>query len=291
MNHTSAHLQGGVSPRDSVSHWLVALDIDGTITSEASDRVPERTAATVAAVRAAGHDVVLASGRSLAGIFPVAAALELSDAFVVASNGAVVARLTPGMPSGYEVLAAEMLDAGPVIDLALRRMPGVRIAAEEVGLGYHVSQEFPPGTVNGRQMPAPLDELEACWTPRLILRGPGVVEALLEPVRELGVTAHAGSGSIDVTPPGLSKATSLEQVRQRLGVARSRVVVVGDGANDLEMFAWAHDGGGRAVAMGHASQAVRQAADEVTGDLADEGVVAVLDSLLEAGRGVLEVAR
>ncbi|GAB4086336.1 hypothetical protein GCM10028784_29660 [Myceligenerans cantabricum] len=285
MNHTQAHLQG------EVSQWLVGLDIDGTITTEGSVHVPVRTRNAVAAVRAAGGDVALASGRSLAGILPVAAALGLTEAWVVASNGAVTARLTPGMPGGYEVVTADMLEAGPVIGLALQHLPGVWIAVEDVGTGYWVSTRFPAGTINGRQTQRPITGLMNTDTPRLILRAPGVVDVLLERVRDLGVTAHAGTDSIDVTPPLSSKGTALELVRERLGVARSRVVAVGDGANDLDMFGWARGGGGRAVAMGHASEAVQEAAGEVTGDLADEGVVAVLYSLLGAERGVLEVVR
>lgn len=295
MNHTPARFQGHIPARfqGSASRWLVALDIDGTLTSEGSAQIPERTAAAVAAVRAAGHEVVLASGRSLAGLLPVAARLGLSEACAVASNGAVTVCLTSQMPGGYQVIDAEMFETGAVIDLARRHLPGVGIAVEEVGFGYNVSQAFPAGTVNGRQRRLPLEDLRAAWTPRLILRAPGMAEQLLGPVRELGVTAHAGAegDSIDVTPPGLSKGTALEQVRHRLGIAPAQVVVVGDSANDIDMFTWARDGGGRAVAMGHTPQAVRQAAGEVTGGLADQGVVTVLDSLLEARRPVLEVAR
>lgn len=271
---------------------LVALDIDGTLTSEGSIEVPERTTEAVTSVRAEGHDVVLASGRSLAGILPVAAWLGLSGAYAVASNGAVTARLNQAAPGGYELVSVKTFDAGPIIALARQHMPSVRVAVEEVGVGYQVSARFPMGTLNGRQKWLPDIDLMSTDTTRLVLRAPGAVDVLLERLRALDVTAHAGAGdSIDVTPPGLSKATALERVRHRLGVASSRVVVVGDGTNDTDMFAWARAGGGRAAAMGHASAAVREAAGEVTGDLAAEGVVAVLDSLLVTRQPVLGAAR
>ncbi|GAB3175896.1 HAD family hydrolase [Myceligenerans halotolerans] len=271
---------------------LAALDIDGTVTREGSIQVPSRTITTVAAVRAEGHDVVLASGRSLAGILPVAERLKLTEAFVVASSGAVTALLDPRMPGGYEVVSAEMFDAGPIIELVCARQPGARIAIEEVGWGYFVTDRFPDGAINGNQMRLPLTDLMAARTPRLILRAPGVAAELLEHLWELGVTARASSpDSIDVTPNGVSKATALEPVRAKLGVSRARVVVVGDGQIDLPMFEWARAGGGRAVAMGHAPQAVRAAAGEVTGTLEENGAAAVLDSILTAESTLAVVAR
>ena len=69
------------------------------------------------------------------------------------------------------------------------------------------------------------------------------------------------SAWLDLTPGGVSKASALEEVRQHLGVQPHATVAVGDGCNDVQMLRWA----ARGVAMGHASEAVRAAADEVTG--------------------------
>ena len=90
------------------------------------------------------------------------------------------------------------------------------------------------------------------------------------------------AGGIDMaqriapTPEGVSKASALEELRQRLGVEPFATVAIGDGRNDVEMLTWA----ARGVAMGHADEPVRAAADEVTGTIDDDGAVAVLRSLL-----------
>jgi len=65
-------------------------------------------------------------------------------------------------------------------------------------------------------------------------------------------------------------------VRQHLGVQPHATVAIGDGGNDVQMLRWA----ARGVAMGHAPEAVRAAADEVTGGIEDDGALAVLRSLL-----------
>ncbi|PUB19869.1 HAD superfamily hydrolase (TIGR01484 family) [Promicromonospora sp. AC04] len=256
---------------------MVALDIDGTLVPEGTTDVAQVTADAVRDVLAAGHHVVLASGRSLVGILPIAERLGLSGGWLVASNGAVTARLDPEARDGFTVTDAQTFDVEPVARLARDLMPDVELAVEETGWGYRVTRRAPDGDVNGQQHLVAFDGLWSVPASRVILRAPGVVATLLEPVRALGVTATpAGPDWIDVTPLGLSKASALEAVRQRLGVGEARTVAVGDGVNDLQMLAWA----AHSVAMGQAPTSVREAADEVTGTIAQNGVVPVLRALL-----------
>lgn len=264
-----------VPPEDSgTGAALVALDIDGTLLG-AETTVPAGTVEAVRAVRRCGHHVVLASGRSLVGILPVVRRLEIEEGWVVASNGAVVARVGCALPDGYRLERVHRFDAGPVIRLARAAIPEVQLGVEEIGWGYRVNRIFEPGLVNGEQRRVPDVELWDVPASRVILRATGVVD-LLEPLRALGVTACPASPDwVDVTPSSLSKATALEHVRERIGVDRGRTVAVGDGVNDLEMLAWA----ARGVAMGHAPDVVIHAADEVTGTLAEHGVVTVLRTL------------
>jgi hydroxymethylpyrimidine pyrophosphatase-like HAD family hydrolase len=76
----------------------------------------------------------------------------------------------------------------------------------------------------------------------------------------------------------VNKATALERVRGWLGVPLNRVIAVGDGRNDIEMFHWA-GAAGRAVAMGQAPGEVVAAAHERAGRIEEAGLAPVLDSL------------
>jgi soluble P-type ATPase len=254
---------------------LAALDIDGTLARSGTTQIAPTVKAAIARFRAGGHHVVLASGRSLVGILPIAAELGLTDEWVIASNGAITARLDSRVPRGYELEDVRNFDPGPVVRLARAMLPGVRVGAERVGWGYDVTHLFPTGQLNGAQQIVPADLLGERSTTRLVLRGPGVGR-LVDPVRAAGLTAVLAEPDwIDVTAPGLSKATALEKVRANLGVDPARTVAIGDGENDLEMLRWA----ARGVAMGHASEVVRRAADEVTGSLDQHGAAAALDAL------------
>ncbi|WP_229872251.1 HAD family hydrolase [Promicromonospora soli] len=254
---------------------LVALDIDGTLLVTGQP-VPEPTVLAVQRVRGRKHHVVLASGRSLTGILPVAKELGITDGWVVASNGAVTARLCDTCADGYMLEDVLTFDVGPVVQMALSRFPDVQIGVEEIGVGYRVNRTFEPHKVNGAQRTVDIDGLGELPASRAILHGTGVLD-LLEPLRLHGVTATpAGLDWIDVTPRHQSKATSLENIRSTLGIARHNTFAVGDGLNDIEMLSWA----ARAVAMGHAPDEVKAIADETVGDISQHGVIQALNTLI-----------
>jgi len=257
---------------------LIALDVDGTLL-ETGAVVPEVTAQAVAAVRKAGHNVALATGRPLISAVPVAHSLGLDGAWIVGSNGAITAYVSPTEPGGYRVHEARTFDVDPVAHLARTRMPRVKMAVELVGWGWRVNQEFDPGHLDGQQhVVAHLDELWATPTTRMVLCAPGI-GALLEPLRRLGVTAiSAGLGSVDVTPRRPSRASALEAIRDHLGVASERTVAIGDSWSDVEMLRWA----AYPVVMGQAPAAVKALAKHVTGPVGRHGAADALHTLLDA---------
>jgi hydroxymethylpyrimidine pyrophosphatase-like HAD family hydrolase len=256
---------------------LIALDIDGTLIGR-DDKVPSETVQALELVRASGHHVVLATGRSLVGLLAAARRLGLTEGWAVCSNGALTVRLDRGASSGYKVVEARAFGVGVVVRQANWLSPGVDIAVEEVGWGWRVNHEFGPGLLNGPQKLTPLEELLAGPASRVALHGNQVGDHA-DALRHLGATVTpAGHDWLDVTAPGTSKATALEKIRCLLEVASEHTVAVGDGMNDIAMLGWA----ARGVAMGHAPDTVREAAGETTGTIADNGAVPILLSLVPA---------
>lgn len=256
---------------------LIALDIDGTLVGR-DGRIPTETVDAVELVRAAGHHVVLATGRSLVGLLSIARRLGLSRCLAVCSNGALAVRLEPTAPSGYELVDARRFAPGPVVRQAAALRPGIGVAVEEVGWGWRVNRPFAKALLNGPQKLVPTSGLLRGQASRVVLHADRITDHLAV-LREAGaVITPANADWVDVTAPGTSKAAALEAIRQLLGVAPEHTVAVGDGVNDLSMLAWA----GRGVAMGHASDAVRAAADAVTGSIDEHGAAAVLRSLVPA---------
>jgi hydroxymethylpyrimidine pyrophosphatase-like HAD family hydrolase len=259
---------------------LVALDVDGTLMSYDGVISPGVREA-VHAVRDAGAHVVLATGRSAISVVPVAHDLGLGTGWVVASNGAVTLRMDPALEGGYEVTEAIRFDPEPVLRVLRLEMPDALYAVEDVGTGFRVSAPFPVEELNGATRVVPFEDLCSEPVTRVIMRDPhGTPQefhALVERVGLHEVSYAVGwSAWLDLSPGGVSKGTALEALRRSLGVEPFSTVAIGDGNNDLEMLRWA----ARGVAMGHAGDAVRAAADEVTGTIEDDGALAVLRSLL-----------
>jgi HAD superfamily hydrolase (TIGR01484 family) len=252
---------------------LVACDIDGTLINTGQPPTAAVRAA-VERVRAAGYHVVLATGRSLIGALDAAVELGLDDVWLVASNGAVTAHLKGGE---YEITDLHGIEPEQVVRLAVEAMPGIRVATEVVGVGYRVNIPFPDFELNGDQHSVGvLEELWAEPTPRLVIYGPAAF-GLVPVLRAMRLTViETRSDWLDVTPPRLSKATALEQVRAELGVESWDTAAIGDGENDVEMFRWA----ARSIVMGHAPSHVQGYADRATGPIGDDGAAPALLSLL-----------
>lgn len=258
---------------------LVCLDIDGT-TVDHDGHLHEPVREAVRAVADAGHHIVLATGRAIIGTLPVLDALGLTHGYAVCANGAITLRLDPDLDRGYEVLEAVTFDPAPALRVLRDTFPTALVAVEELGVGFKVSAPFPDGELDGIPRVVPFDELMAHPVTRLTIRDPErTSEDFLADTERIGLHgveyAVGWSAWLDITPEGVSKGAALEAVRRRLGVEPARTVAVGDQRNDLEMLRWA----ARGVAMGNAPDEVKAVADEVAGDVDDDGLVEVLRPL------------
>ena len=259
---------------------LLALDVDGTAMSYGGV-VSDELRAAVADVVTGGLHVVLATGRSLRAAKDAADAIGLSTGWMVCSNGAVVARLDPDEPTGYEVTKVVTFDPAPALKVLVSELPSALYAVENLGVGYLVTAPFPDGELSGEIQVVPFATLCAAPASRVVIRSPHATpdefHQLVDRVGLREVSYAVGwSAWLDLTPEGISKGSALEELRQKLGVEPFATVAIGDGRNDVEMLTWA----ARGVAMGHADEPVRAAADEVTGTIDDDGAVAVIRSLL-----------
>ncbi|WP_040423230.1 HAD family hydrolase [Actinopolymorpha alba] len=267
---------------------MVALDIDGTLVNIRNEISPVVDAA-VRAVAAAGAQVVLSTGRGLTATRPLAVHFDLQRPYLVCSNGAVTVRLhsesdppaadVDGVDGrrGPEMIDIVTFDPEPVLRMLLKRLPDVLVAVEELGVGYRVNAPFPPGELTGEISVEPLERLVADPATRVILRQPSIeAEHFLDVVDRVGlhgVSYYIGyTAWLDLAPEGVSKATGLAKVAERLGIRREDVLAIGDGDNDAEMLSWA----GRGVAMGNAAIEVQEVADDVTALLEDDGVAVEL---------------
>jgi hydroxymethylpyrimidine pyrophosphatase-like HAD family hydrolase len=267
-----------------VPQSLVALDVDGTII-DMDERMSERVRGAVRAVVDAGHDVVVATGRSLVATLPVLDRLGLTTGYAVVSNGSVTVRLDPSTERGYEVVDVVTFDPSPALRLLREHLPAAAYAVEELGTGFRLFGPFPDGELEGEVTVVPFEQLLGAPATRVIVRSsehtPQDFLDLTERIGLHGVNYAVGwTAWLDLAPEGVSKASALEKVRQAIGADATRTLAVGDGRNDIEMLHWA----ARSVAMGQAPPEVREAAGEVAAPVTEDGLADVLESLLAQAR-------
>lgn len=257
---------------------LVAIDIDGTILDY--DEGISETVRLAVQRTAAAHHVVIATGRSVPATLPVLDRLDITHGFAVCANGAVVIRLDPARPLGYDIVEMQTFTPAPTLRLVRDHLPGALYAVEGTDLIKYVTAAFPEGELDGDMRIEAFDHLAERQALRVVVRSldhtPEEFHDLVRGIGLHGVSYAVGwTAWLDIAPEGVSKATALEVVRLELGVDAADTRAIGDGRNDIEMLQWAT----RSAAMGGAPEEVVAAATQAVPSVADDGLAGWLDAL------------
>ena len=259
---------------------MIALDVDGTLVDhDGHMSVPVREAAQ--AVVAAGHEVMIATGRSLNATLPIIEHIGIETGYAVCSNGGVTLRVDSGLADGYEVLHKATFDPGPALRALRKRLPSAKYALEDADGNFLSTERFQDASFGVEAIGVDFQTMLEATAVRVVVfssdNTPEEFNAAIRHIGLAGVTYSVGwTAWLDIAAAGVTKASALEQLRGRLSIEAHRTVAVGDGRNDIEMLTWAR----RGVAMGQAPAEVIAAADEVTHSVHEDGAAHVLRSLL-----------
>jgi len=246
-------------------------DVDGTLLTSAK-ALTERSRQAVAALHARGIGFAIISGRPPRGMSMLVEPLALTGPMAGFNGGAFTAPdLTPieehllapdTAQRAHDLLRARGVDvwAFSGLDWLLANAVNARVATE-----IH-AVHFQP-TIVRRLEPA----LAAAYK----VVGVSDDHALLarcerELQAALGEQASASRSQpyyLDVTHPMANKGVAVARLAGLMGVPLTEVAVIGDGGNDVGMFARA----GFSIAMGNAAPDVRAQAEAVTQSNDHEG--------------------
>jgi Cof subfamily protein (haloacid dehalogenase superfamily) len=259
---------------------LVALDVDGTIVNGANE-LSDAVRDAVVAIRDSGVPTVISTGRAIPGVMDTVGKLGFTEGLAVASNGAVVFRYLDDAVDPVEVIHSVTFDASDAVRRVLEQVPDAIVAVEQLGTGFRVNRPFPETEFAGQFVLDDIESLIAEPVTRVVIRStdhtPAEFTAIVHDLGLEGTNYFIGySAWLDLAPEGVSKASGLDVVCERLGIAPADVLAVGDGNNDLEMLQWA----GRGVAMGQSPDALKDVADGVTGTVEDDGLATELATYL-----------
>jgi len=263
-----------------VGRRLVALDVDGTVLHE-DGTLSDVTADAIRRVAALGHEVMLATGRSVSMTLPIVDRLGIAPEYLVCANGAIVMGRDPEAPVGYTRVRVETFDPREVLTTIRGHLEGASYAVEDGDGVFTYTGAFPEGALSGSTQQVEFDELLTVDATRVVVISPDhAIQDFLSVVDEMGlhkVSYNVGwTAWLDIAPDGVNKATGLQDVTERLGLPVSAVIAIGDGRNDIDMLEWVVAGGGVGIAMGQAPDEVRAVASEVTGTDLDDGVASAL---------------
>jgi hydroxymethylpyrimidine pyrophosphatase-like HAD family hydrolase len=230
-----------------------------------------------------GHEVMIATGRSWEGTRGILRVLKIAPEFVVCSNGAVVLRRLDADELLYERFHIETFDPTEVLTQLRQHLPDARYLVE-LPDGRRLYTEYLEDWNLVHAKRVTFDELGAQPVCRIVVVAPEQGEQdFVELVSRIGLSqvsyAVGWTAWLDIAPQGVDKSTGLEIVRHELDIDPEHVLVIGDGRNDVGMFRWALENGGRAVAMEQGPQEVRDAAGEITASVEAGGVAEVLRKL------------
>lgn len=277
-----SHVPTGPSARRRV----VLLDVDGTLVTY-TGAMPDSAADAVRRARAAGHRVYPATGRSRAempGWFD-----ELGFDGMIGANGSYI-------KSDGEVVAhrrLELMDVATVVDWLTRRdlpfyleansglyaSPGFREAALPAVRAYAAGKGRADAetvsvdeALHGLMETADLirDDVNKI---SYVLSDAADLEAARTAFPALTHGSWGGRGHAalfgDMGVRGITKSRAIDLLLAHIGAELVDTVALGDATVDIDMLS--HCGVG--VAMGNASQEVKDAADLVTGDVEADGLV------------------
>ena len=258
---------------------LVATDLDGTLV-RSDGTVSPYTADVLARVEALGVPVVFVTGRPLRWTEEVFEHVG-EHGLAVVSNGALVWDVARHRPH-----LERPIDPGlglEVCTLVRDAIPGSVFAVETLD-GIGLEDEFlerhpvPDGARRG-----PIAELFDRPALKLLARHEDLspqefwdaAEAVVE--GRLVITWSSATSLLEISAPGVTKASTLELLCADLGIGAADVVAFGDMPNDLPMLAWA----GTSYAMANAHHTVLEAAARTAPANDEDGVARVLAGLLD----------
>ena len=263
---------------------ILALDLDGTLTNSKKEITPHTIDVLIQAQQK-GLRIVLASGRPIQGIMPLADQLHLKEygGYIMAFNGGLIIECATGEAIYQKLLDTpvykHLYEVGNTEDFKILSYLDNSIACEDIENEY-VRYAARLNKMKLKKLNNFLEEINFP-EPKCLIVGNEEKLAILE--KELA-EYYKGKMSIyrsepfflEVLPLGIEKAKQLAFLLNHLGIKKEELMVCGDGYNDLGMIEYA----GLGIAMSNAQAVVKKAADYITLSNEEDGVAAAVKKFI-----------
>ncbi|KAI9488021.1 HAD-like domain-containing protein [Zychaea mexicana] len=274
---------------------LVASDLDGTLIvgSFNGGNLTQRTIDVLHALEKKGIRIVFASGRPTRTMIPAVEQAGLSNLMVICCNGAqVVDSHTKTIVKKFSIPAHHVQEIVTKVKAALgdeafigvecdaqfkceqgyadKRRPFMNhahVIVEDPRTDFFQTEEDTVEKIIIVHKTWPADQLNAYLLEHVFSE-----KSWMDVIYPTFSSMHF----VEISAAGVSKATAIQYLCEKLDVAKEEVIAFGDMPNDIEMIKFA----GIGVAMGNAHAKVQELADMVTVNNVDDGVAVVLEKML-----------
>lgn len=263
---------------------LLALDIDGT-TLNSQHKISPRVVEAISQAKAAGVEVVFASGRPVEGIMMHLETLGLNQdgQFVISYNGALVQKIGSNLILGN--LQVYGKDAKKIANQAYSL--GVNVHAFSLKRGlitpavsrYTEHEAFmndiPWTTLDFNELDddEPLIKVMMIDEPEKL--EPAMAGLPSEFYQQYSIL-RSSPFFLEFMHPDAHKGNGVAALAEYLNIPREEVICVGDAGNDHQMLRWA----GLGIAMGNADVETKALADAITGTNDEDGVAQVIEKYI-----------
>ena len=262
---------------------LVAIDLDDTLLN-GDLSLSRRSIETINKVKNAGVNVTLATGRMFCSAKKYAQQLGI-DIPLITYQGALVKspcerELVLHRAVPLELARQVIRDIKRYGDFHINVYIDDKLYAEKMtdaGVRYQKISQVKVNTVGDL-----LKFLKEPPTKVLVSATEEEVDYLLNELKpvyrdDLHVT-KSKPYFLEFSHPKANKGDALAVLADRLGVERDRIIAIGDGYNDVEMFEYA----GLSIAVGNARDEIKKLADYVTLPNDQDGVAKALEDIILA---------
>ncbi|MGX7243432.1 sugar-phosphatase [Enterococcus quebecensis] len=260
---------------------LVAIDIDGTLL-DSNRKITPKVKETLKKANEKGIFIVLCTGRPLPGVKEQLAELELygDNDYVITYNGSLVQST-----KSNEIISQYTLSYDDFLEIELMsRKVGAHLHTIDDQAIYTANRDIGKYSVHEAylvDMPLKyraVDEMtpDLSIIKMMMIDEPEVLDNAISQLPEAFINKYTTVKSTDfyyeILNKEASKGNALAKLAEHLGISQEETMAIGDNENDLSMIEYA----GIGVAMGNATESVKQAADVHTTSNDEDGVAEVL---------------
>lgn len=268
-----------------MKYEMLVLDLDGTLTNSKKE-ITEPTKQALLEIQEAGKKVVLASGRPINGVLPLARELELArfGSYILSFNGARITQCSTMENIYNRTIPVDAIL--PVYEIA-RSFSDVDIITYDndsilsgICPNRYTEKEAVINSMNIRRTKHFAEDIDFPVNKLLIPGEPSVLEQMIPVLKQrfhsLLNIYRSEPFFLEIMPQNIDKAHSLQKLLNSIGLTADSMICCGDGYNDVSMIEYA----GLGVAMENAQDVVKEHADYITLSNDADGILHVINEFM-----------